>query len=405
MTSGTPQPSPRGSWRLLLDSAFGPFFVGNLLSNSGTWFQNIAAILLIYDLTGSATLVGLVSAMQFGFTLLLSPLTGVWADRVDRRALMLVGQTLGIVSAISLAVLVGHGLTAGWVLILVAVAGVGHAVTSPAMQASIPALVRGPEVATAVALQSLTFNLARAIGPALGALVYVSYGPAISFSVNAVTYLVLVVVLLFIRFAPRERRKEADRSVLGGLRFVRSSPALIALLIGVGALGFAMDPVNTLSPSMAELFGRGDTFVGFMVATFGAGAVCAVPLVGPLRRGSEAGVVGRGALLVLGAAMAVFAIAWSSAAVLIALFVGGAAFLVGVGDLTAAIHERIDDELRGRVMAIWGMSFLGLRPIAAVVHGRLGDLVGPRVGVAFATVVAVTSALVVGVLLRRDSPR
>lgn len=380
---------------LMADRNFGPFFFANLASNSGTWFQNIAAILLIYDLTGSSTLVGLVSALQFGFALVLSVWAGMWADRYDRKRLIMSGQSLGLIAALALAYLSTRGIGVWQILGFIALAGIGHAVTSPALQASITQLVPPVDVGQAVALNSVTYNLARAVGPALGAIVYVRFGPAISFMVNASTYLSLIVVLALIQLRTVRRDGLEDRSLLAGVRHVRRSPALIGCLVGVGALGFAMDPVNTLTPAMVNLFGREEQLVGFMVGTFGAGAVLAAAFVRRLRASSRRGQTGTRALLLLGGMMGLYSASPTPEVALVALFVGGAAFLLGVSDFTAVMHELLDDSIRGRVMALWGMAFLGVRPIAAIVHGGLGDLLGPRAGVAFAVLVAAAAATIV----------
>ena len=256
MTNGLPTDTPEGrsSRALLVDRSFGPFFFANLASNSGTWFQNIAAILLIHDLTGSSTLVGLVSALQFGFALVLSVWAGMWADRYDRRRLILGGQLLGFAAAVSLTIISIGDVGVPSILFCIALAGIGHAITSPALQAAITQLVPARDVAQAVALNSVTYNLARAIGPALGAVVYVRYGPTASFLVNALTYVVLLSVMAAIRMQPVRKRDDGDRSVLAGIRLVARSPGLLGCLVGVGALGFVMDPVNTLTPAMVSLF-------------------------------------------------------------------------------------------------------------------------------------------------------
>ena len=391
-------PPPRDARGLLRDRSFGTFFVGNLLSNSGTWFQNIAAVLLVFELTGSATYVGLVTAMQFGMTLLLSPWTGSLADRVDRRRLMVAGQLFGTVSATSLAVLAATGrLTPGLLLMLVALAGCGHAVSLPAMQASIPNLVRPPEVAQAVALQSLTFNLARVVGPAAGAFVYAKYGPALSFTVNACSYAVFIAVLLAIRLRRPVRSGSSDRSVLGGLRFIRTRPVVVAAVVCVGSLGFVMDPVNTLTPTLAAKLGEGEQAVGLMVTTFGLGAVGVAPFVARLRGERAPGVGGAYALVLLAASQAMLGTSPNLPVALLALFVGGAGYLFGVADLTAAVHANVDERLRGRVMAIWSMAFLGSRPVAGLFHGALADSIGVEV----TTLVTAGLGTCVGLLMRR----
>lgn len=389
---GTTGRTARG---LMTDRNFGPFFFANLASNSGTWFQNIAAILLIYDLTGSSTLVGLVSALQFGFALVLSVWAGMWADRYDRKRLIISGQSLGLVAALALAYHSARGIGVSLLLGFIALAGIGHAVTSPALQAAITQLVPPADVGQAVALNSVTYNLARAVGPALGAVVYVRFGPTICFAVNATTYLGLIIVLAVIHLRAVRRDSTEDRSLLAGVRHVRRSPTLIGCLVGVGALGFAMDPVNTLTPAMVSLFGREEQLVGLMVGSFGAGAVVSAVFVRRLRAGSRRGQTGMRALILLGGMMGLYSVSPTPGFAFVALFIGGAAFLLGVSDFTAVIHELLDDGIRGRVMALWGMAFLGVRPIAAIVHGGIGDLVGPRLGVAFAVLVAAAAATVV----------
>lgn len=380
---------------LLSDRNFGPFFFANLASNSGTWFQNIAAILLIYDLTGSSTLVGLVSALQFGFALVLSVWAGLWADRYDRKRLIMSGQSLGLIAALALAYLSLREIVVWQILSLVAIAGVGHAVTSPALQAAITQLVPPADVGQAVALNSVTYNLARAVGPALGAIVYVRFGSPISFAANALTYVGLIVVLALINLNEVRRDGSQDRSLLAGVRYVSRNPALIGCLVGVGALGFAMDPVNTLTPAMVDLFGREEQLVGFMVGIFGGGAVVAALFIRRLRASSSRGQTGLRALAALAVMMGLYALSPTPEIAVVALFLGGFAFLLGVSDFTAVMHELLDDGIRGRVMALWGMAFLGVRPIAAIVHGAVGDLLGPRVGISVAVVVAAAAAVVV----------
>ena len=387
--------SGRTAFGLMTDRNFGPFFFANLASNSGTWFQNIAAVLLIYHLTGSSTLVGLVSALQFGFALVLSVWAGMWADHYDRKRLIISGQSLGLFAALALAYLSLRGIAVWQILGLVALAGIGHAVTSPALQASITQLVPPADVGQAVALNSVTYNLARAVGPALGAIVYVRFGPAVSFTVNAFSYLGLIVVLALIHLSAIHRDGTEDRSILAGFRYVRRSPALIGCLVGVGALGFAMDPVNTLTPAMVDLFGREEQLVGYMVGLFGAGAVVAAIFVRRLRSRSTRGQTGTRALIVLGGMMGLYAVSPTPEVAFVALFLGGSAFLLGVSDFTAVMHELLDDGIRGRVMALWGMAFLGVRPIAAIAHGGIGDLLGPRAGITVAVLVALAAATVV----------
>lgn len=395
--TGAAEGAPRGSLALLRDPTFGPYFAGILASNCGTFIQNVAAILLVYDLTRSATMVGLVTAMQFLMQLALAPWTGMLADRMDRRALMLVGLGLGAVSAAALAVWVVAGLESpSPVLALVGLAGVGAAITGPAMHAALPGLVPRADLRQAVALHSITFNLARALGPALGAALYGFAGPAVAFAVNGASYGLFMLVLVRLRFVTRpERLDRSDRSLSAGLRHVRAHPDLLLWLAALAALGFAMEPVNTLSPLFIDAFGRGEALVGVLVSAFGLGSVLVAAGVGPLRRvlgGQWAGLMG---LLVLAVGMAAFAFSPGPAVAIAALIVAGAGYLLGVSDLTATIQESIPDDLRGRVMALWTMAFLGSRPVAALAHGVMGDFVSPRFSTLVGAGVGLAAALAI----------
>src|SRR5680860_1422223 len=251
----------RSAGELLRDRTFGLFFLGNLTSNCGTWFQNIAMSVVVFNLTGSALLVGAVNVAQFSSVLLLSPYAGAITDRVDRRRLLMTGQAVSFSGAAPLALwvaLVGvDGLPGIWPLLVAAlVIGTGSAFSNPAMQALVPALVPPEDLDQAVALTSVTYNIARTVGPALAAVALALANPAVAFGVNAFTFVVLFCALIVIR--PREvvRTRRDDGSVRAGLRHVMGDRHLLLLLIAVAGLGFAGDPVNTLTPPLAEAFGE-----------------------------------------------------------------------------------------------------------------------------------------------------
>ena len=378
--------APRSSWTLIRDRTFGVFFVGNLVSNCGTWLQNVAAAIVVYRLTRSNTLVGAVSMLQFVSSLVLAPWAGALSDRMDRRLLLLWGQIISVVAAAGLAVwtaIVGvEGLPGPWpIFASSALIGIGWAISVPTMQALVPALVEESDLDQAIALNSVTFNLARAIGPALGAVTLVTVGAAATFGLNAVTYCVLIAALLLIRPRPIERRATGgDGSVREGLRYIKGEPALVVLLIGVTALGFGTDPVNTLTPAMADELGGGDALVGWLVSAFGIGAAGMAFVIAPLRQRvplARLGVIGLGILaagLFLFAASPVIPLAFA------ALVLAGVGFLVALTALTTELQRRVPEVFLGRVMALWTVAFLGSRPLAALLDGAVGDAFGPRAG-------------------------
>jgi MFS family permease len=397
--ASTPEaPAERKVRELLVDPTFGRYFVGNLTSNAGNWIQNVAAATAVYSLTRSATLTGVVSAALWLGSLFLQPYAGVISDRVDRRRMLLAGQLLSFTAACVLAVwtvAVGQNLPGPWPIILVTVViGIGNAISVPSMQALVPALVPPVDLEQAVALNSVTFTLGRALGPALAAGILLLGGPTAGFVVNAVTYVPLIVVLLLIRQREVERTGDSEGSVREVLRLVRRDRRLSILLIAAAAIGWTSDPVNTLTPPMASMFGGGDALVGVFVACFGGGAAVGSTLFRPIRARLGLDRVGVAGLAGFGGGIVLFAVSptpWLAAA---ALALAGFAFLGAITSVTTRMQQDVSEDVRGRVMALWGVAFLGSRPLAALINGALADAVGPRPASALAAAAALIGALV-----------
>jgi len=380
----------RTALQLVTDRRFGSYLATNFLSNVGNWFQNVAAAIVVFEITGSNTLVGLVSVLQFMATLLLSPWSGSMADRLDRKKLLMLAQAVSASGAVALAIWVGlegvDGLPGAWpVLGAAGVIGLGYAIGVSAMNALIPALVEPPDLDQAIALNSTSFTLARAVGPAVGGVVVAAFGAGFAFGVNALTFIPLIVVLVAIR--PRSVSLPAgDRSVRAGFAYTRKQPAMPWLILVTLTVGWATDPASTLAPAYADLFGRDESFVGLVGAAFGAGSAISSFFVGIIRaRLGLLGTTGLGVAL-LAAGMLGFAAAPTEVVALLALVVAGVGFLLGVTTTNSNLQLRLDEEMRGRVMALWSMAFLGSRPLAALIDGLVADLLSPRFGVLAAIV-------------------
>ena len=380
---------PRGSLGLLRDPVFGPFFAGKLLSTAGVWVHNIVAAILAYELSGSALVVGAVSVAQFGPQLLFAPLSGARADAGDRRRQLIVGRLVAAAGSGSLAIalwLLGPGGFPGaWPVVLAAgVVGIGFVIGGPAMNALIPSLVRPNELAGAIALNSVPFTVARAGGPALGALIAASAGPAPAFALAALANLGFALILVRLRVPERPSSPPGDRRVRAGVRYLREDRGIALLLIGVMAIGIGADPVITLTPPLSAAFGAGSTLVGLFASSFGIGAGVTFLSLSTLRARlglPRLSVVG---LLLLGGGSIAAGVAPTPVAAVVALAVAGAGMMLALTSLSTQLQERLPDELRGRVMALWSVAFLGSRPLAATVNGALADLTS--VSVAFTTV-------------------
>jgi len=395
----------RENLRLLREPNFAPYFVGNLIANSGTWFLTLAAGILIYRRTGSAFLLGVVGFSQFAGVLFLVPWTGTAADRFDKRRLLLAtqGAASAIAAALTVVVMTDHATTA-IVIVFVLAIGLVQAFTWPALQAIIPDLVAPEQLGSAIALKSLTHNLARGLGPASATLVIATAGIEWAFFVNALAYLALVVGMLMVHptassAPPRERPR-----FRASIALVRAQPRLAALMLVSTVISIAIDPVNTLSPAFAvSVWDRSDTLAGVLLGAFSVGAVTAALTVagrpGDIRRQ----VIARVSLLVC--AMVVFALAPSLELGLVALAFAGFGFLAASTSAIRELQLSIDPEHRGRIMALWSAAFVGVRPIAALIDGTIAGAAGPRVS---ALVMVLPAVGLVGTLVvraRREAER
>jgi MFS family permease len=386
---------PRVALRLIWSRRLGPYFFGNALSATGTWFQNLASALLVYRLTHSAFLLGVLNFANFIPILVLAPWAGAAADRFDRRRVIVVSQLASTALSASLAALAWAGLANEWVVIACALGlGVASAYSAPASSAFISQLVDAHDLPSAVGLNSMTFNIARAAGPALAALSVKTLGIPASFAINAASYLLFVVALAFTH--PRAQRTATrEESRLGeSVRLLRARPRLVLYLLIVAAVGFASDPVNTEAPAFANAFGRPDTFAGVLIGFFGAGAVAAAFLLAGRFAGSRRRMAIT--LSLLGFGIVGFSIVtWLPLACAL-LVVAGFGYLASNTSATSRLQLEVEDAQRGRVMALWSVAFLGLRPFASLVDGALAATFGVRVaGVCLALPALAAAAAVV----------
>lgn len=391
---------PAKALRLIRHRNFGTYFVGNATAATGTWFQNLAAALVVYRLTHDAFLLGVLNFCNFLPVLLLAPLAGAATDRYDRRHLLMATQLAAGVLAAVLAVIAWGGLAGVWVVVLfTALIGVASALSSPASGAIIADVVPRDNLASAVALNSMTFSLARGIGPALAAVSVRTLGIPATFGLSSASYLLFVIALLFVRTAHRPRVTRSQTRLRESLALVRAQPQLLAFLLIVTAVGFASDPVNTEAPVFAHAFGRPDTDAGYIIGAFGVGAVVsALIVVGRVTGGSRRMVMSLG-LLVGG--LVGFCLSPNLPLGLLFLTLAGVGYLTTNTSATSRLQLHVPDHHRGRIMALWSVGFMGLRPAASITDGAIASAFGVRVaGIALAL-----PALAAGVALLLVSSR
>ena len=393
---------PRSALQLLRDSQFGRYFAGSLASNVGTWCHDIAAAIFVFQVTGLASMVAVMAVAGFGTSILAAPIGGMLADRFDRRMLLVVSMIVLAVISGAFAVLVAVGVREVWlVLVITLVLGVGRAVNTPALQAYMPSLVPFRDLAQASALTSVTFNLSRAVGPALGALLIALSGPGLAFAFNGFSFIVFAVILLTLT-SPAIRPVRRGGGILGGLRYVRDRPRLIVLLVLAALVGMATDPVITIGPSFARHFDEPAAYAGWFVSAFGAGALASAPFIGRLRRRVGPLRTATFGFLGIGIGFAVAGLVQNPWVALGAIAVAGSCYLSTSSDITTSLQEELDDDVRGRVMALWAIGFLGARPFAALLDGAVADALSPQLAIlVMAGLMALTFSLIAVSRLRR----
>ena len=314
---------------------------------------------------------------QFIPILLLAPWAGGASDRWNRRSLLFVTQSIAIVLSGGLGLLAALDLAPTGVVIADALAlGVVSAFSAPAQQAMITQLVDEPEVPTAVALNSMTFNLARAIGPAGAALAVEYLGIPAAFGLNSVSYLIFIAALVAIGPQAQQLAERPRSQLRASIELLQSRPQLVVFLLIVAAVGFASDPINTLAPAWASAFGRQDTVAGYIIGVFGAGAVTAGLVVAGRVGGSRRRMFTT--LLMLGLGMVAFSITPWLPLALPFLFVAGFGYLASNTHATSRLQLGVEPWERGRIMALWSVAFLGLRPFASIVDGLIANEFGVR---------------------------
>jgi MFS family permease len=399
VSAAEPEPppitGPRAIAGVLRQRNFWPFFVGNAVAASGVWFQNLAASLLVYRLTGSELLLGVLNFSQFIGILVLAPWAGSAADRFDRRKLAMSMQLSSSTISASLALLafLGHA-SAAVVIAASLLLGMANAFSTPAQMALVTSLVEPRDIPTAVSMNSMTFNIARASGPVLAVLVIDSFGIPTAFAVNASTYLVLVVALLLVR--PRRRERPARATLRESLGLVRREPRLAVLLLVVATVGFASDPVNTLAPAFATHFGFRDVVGGYIVGAFGLGAITAAFVI--------AGRAVTRRRLILGLVLAIGGVVGLSLSPslwigFLVLPLAGFGYLTANASSTTRLQLEVEESQRGRIMALWSIAFLGLRPFASLADGAIASAAGVRTAGVVLTLPAVCA---VGLLVWRE---
>ncbi len=359
------------------------YFAGQGVSQTGTWLQLIATSWLVYELTGSAFLLGLAAFAQQIPMLVLGPFAGVWVDRMNKRKVLLLTQNGALLQSVAMLALVASGEVQAWHLILAnLVLGVLNAMDSPARQAQLVELVGGREdLPNAIAFSSVLMNSARFIGPMLGGAVIGALGVAWGFGLNCLMRGAVIVALALIRAEPRATERGGDgwlRQLAAGFRYAFGFLPTRSALLLLAAVSFSVQPYQSLAPYFARDVFHGDSAtLGWLIGAggFGAAAGTVYLALRPTIRGLLTLMPVAGAAA--GAALIGFSFAttlWLAVPLLVVVGVGA---MLTAASTNTVLQTIVEDHMRARVISIYMMAFLGMAPLGALFAGTLSEAIGP----------------------------
>lgn len=380
------------------------YYAGQAVSLVGTWMQTVAQSWLVLQLTHSATSIGLVVALQTLPILLLGPYGGVIADRVDKRRLMVGLQSMMGLLALVLGLLtVTNNVTLWQVYVLALLLGLNNTFENPARQSFILEMVGPKDLRNAVTLNSVLVNAARAIGPAFAGVIIAAGGTGVCFLVNAASFAAVVFSLVTLNRSQLSPSKPTGRrkgQLLEGLRYVRRTPNLAVPLLMMGLVGCLGYEFQVVLPVLAsDTFHGGARTYGFMTATMGIGAVLG---------GLYAAAKGRIGLRSMSLSAAVFgscfltsALAPDLAVELVSLALLGAASVTFLSKGNSTLQLTSTPQMRGRVMALWSVAFMGSTPIGGPIAGAVEEHLGARAGLLLGAVACLIATILGALTVRR----
>ena len=383
--------------RALKHRNFQLFFSGQLISLTGTWMQTVAQSWLVYRLTGSSLLLGSVGFASQIPVFLMAPVGGMAADRFNRQRIVIATQVASMILAIVLALLTLTHMVKVWhIFVLAALLGVVNAFDIPGRQSFLVDMVGREDLMNAIALNSSMFNGARVVGPAIAGILVAKIGEGWCFFANGVSYIAVIVGLLLMRVDCPARSKSDSplEDIIEGFRWVSHTGPIRALLLLLGVVSLVGMPYTVLMPVFADhILHGGAKGLGILMGFTGIGA-----LFGALTLALRTGIKGLGKLISIccagfGVSLIAFAFSklfWLSAFLLIPV---GFFIMLQMACSNTLIQAMVPDALRGRVMAVYSMMFMGMAPFGALLGGALADRLGAPITVAVGGLASIVGAI------------
>jgi predicted MFS family arabinose efflux permease len=401
-----------GMFRALSHRNYRLFWTGAFLSNVGTWMQAVAQGWLVLQLTNSPFWLGLDAFMATAPGFVLTLLGGVFADRIDRRRLLLYTQIVAGLAALALAALVATSVVNRWMVLGFSfVTGCCMSLASPSYLALTYDLVGREDLANAIAMNSTQFQLSRVVGPALAGVAFRVFGLAGCFFANGLSFIAVVASLWMVRMdrssnapAPSEKQRAILRDLVEGVRYVRNRPRVSSLLLLAACNSLFGAPYFSLVPIYArDIFHLGETGLALMMGTAGAGAFLGALLVAYLGDFRRKGWFVLGGAFLFGICIMGFAVASRLTLSLTFLFGLGFALVCSVAIINTLLQKLVTDQMRGRVMSMFILSFMGTMPIGNLVAGAASNHFGPQRTLAtggFVITIVATSVMIFNKRLR-----
>jgi len=408
LATTTPEEPARGrTFESLSVPNYRKFFLGQAISLAGTWMQSVALAWLVLQLTGSATWLGLVIALQTLPILFLGPYAGVLVDRVDKRRLLVGTQTAAAAQALVMGVLTVRGdITTAWVLGLSLALGLVNTLDNPARQSFIREMVSGPLVRNAVTLNSVVVNASRAVGPAIGGVLIATLGVGTCFLVNAASF--AAVIVAYLAMDPRALRTaeptpRAPRQLRDGLSYVRRTRDLFVPLVMMAMVGTLTYEFQVSLPALVtDTFGEGATSLGAITSAMGVGAVVGGLVSASRRATGIQPLVLSSAAFGLSTALTAISPTVQVAAASLLLVGASSVWFLSVGNAT--LQMTAAPQMRGRVMALWAVAFLGTTPVGGPLIGWIAEHASPRWALGVGAAAALAAAALGARVLRRRTP-
>jgi MFS family permease len=408
VTTAETDRQPRGAFAALSSRSYRIYIGGQSLANTGTWMQSIAQDWLIFSLTHSSTAVGVTMALQFLPMLLFGLYAGAMADRLPKRSILLVTQTLNGITTAALAVITISGaIRPGYVYAFALASGLVFAFDSPARQAFVTEVVPESRLRAAISLNAAVFQATRLIGPAIASVLIATAGTGWVFAVNAFCYLGPTIGLLLLRPSDLHRAPvvaEARASVTATARYLRRRPDVLWTIFLVGMLGtFGLNFPIVLTAMAKTSFGGSASTYGLFNIVLGLGSAAGAVLAGAGTRPKTRAIVVTAA--VFGILQAVAALAPDLALFLVLLVAIGFVNLICQAMANASVQLAVEPEIRGRVMGLYMLVFIGGTPIGAPTIGAITSHYGARTGMLVCGVIPALAAAVAAIALTRRNTR